>query len=59
MLLNPYKLVLSILWLHKYNLEVDWVKETFSFLRYLNNLDCLNEFYKLNNFKKEFYNSKN
>jgi len=56
--LDPHELILSIPWLRKYNPKVDWVKGTFSFPKYLNNLDCSNESYELDDLEKEFYNSK-
>ena len=37
---------------------MDWVKGIFLFFKCLDNLDYSNKFYELNNFKKEFYNSK-
>jgi len=56
--LDPHELVLGIPWLRKHNPEVDWVKGTFSFPKYLNNLDCSDESYELNDSKEEFYDSK-
>ena len=57
--LDPYELVLGIPWLRKHNPEVDQVKGTFSFPKYLDNLDCSNESYKLDDLEKEYYNNRN
>ena len=56
--LDPHELVLSILWLRKHNPEVNWVKGIFSFPKCLDNLDCSDESYELDDSEEEFYDSR-